>query len=88
MSEPTESPPYTEIGERLEAIRKAFSDMNQKEWAEAHQWGVTQYHNWVAGVRRIPVDQAEKISDLYGLDLDFVYRGRRSGLSENARKVL
>lgn len=84
----TEDPPYQIIGQRLEAIRVAFSQLNQKDWAEKHGFGVSTYNNWVKGIRRIPVENAEKLCDLYGLDLDFVYRGKRDGLSENARKVL
>lgn len=80
--------PYLEIGQRLEAIREAFSDLSQKDWAERHAFGASTYNNWAKGIRRIPVENAERLCDLYGLDLDFVYRGKRDGLSENARKVL
>jgi len=83
-----DAPLYIEIGQRLEAIREAFSDLNQKEWADRHGFGTSTYNNWVKGIRRIPVESAEKLCDLYGLDLDFIYRGKRDGLSENARKVL
>lgn len=80
--------PYIEIGQRLEAIRIAFSDLNQKEWAEKHRFGTSTYNNWVTGIRRIPVESAERLCDLYGVDLDFVYRGKLDGLSDSARKVL
>lgn len=80
--------PYAEIGVRLRAIRMAFSDMNQGEWAKKIGFNRTQYSNWENGQRRIPVDQAEKLCDLFGLTLDFVYRGRRDGLSDRAAKVL
>jgi len=79
---------YQEIGRRLRAIRHSFSELSQKEWAEKHGFSVTRYNNWEKGVRRIPVDEAEALADIYGVDLDFIYRGRRSGLSENAAKVL
>ena len=79
---------YPEIGKRLEAIRVAFSDLGQKAWAQRHNFGTTQYNNWETGARRIPVDAAERLCDTYGLTLDFVYRGRRDGLSEKALKAL
>lgn len=79
--------PYIEIGERLALIRRAFSDDSQKLWAEKHQFSPTQYNNWEKGTRRIPIESAERLCDIYGLTLDFVYRGRRDGLSENALKV-
>lgn len=79
---------FAELGDRLRRIREAFSDLNQKAWAEKHSFNQTQYNNWEKGARRIPVDSAERLADLYGLTLDFVYRGRRDGLSETASKLL
>lgn len=79
---------YPEIGQRLADVRRAFSNMNQAQWAAKHGFGVTQYNNWEKGARRITVDAAERLCDAYGLTLDFVYRGRRDGLSENALKAL
>lgn len=84
----SDEPQFLDIGQRLEAIRVGFSDLNQRDWAEKHSFGVSTYNNWVKGIRRIPVENAEKLCDLYGVDLDFVYRGKRDGLSESARKVL
>jgi DNA-binding XRE family transcriptional regulator len=85
MAEPL---PYAEIGARLRRVREANSDDSQKQWAERHGFSPTQYNNWEKGARRIPVDSAERLCDLYGLTLDFVYRGRLDGLSENARKAV
>ena len=73
---------------RLRAVRMAFSDLEPGEWAKKIGFNRTQYSNWENGQRRIPVDRAEKLCDLYGLTLDSVYRGRRDGLSERASKVL
>ena len=81
-------PDYSEIGDRLMAIRKGFSDLSQKDWAAKHNFGDTQYNNWEKGNRRISVDAAELLVDRYGLSLDFIYRGRLDGLSETARKML
>lgn len=84
----TERPDYSEIGQRLGDIRKGFSDLTQKDWAEKHNFSHTQYNNWEKGVRRISVDAAETLVERYGLSLDFIYLGRMDGLSETARKVL
>lgn len=85
----TADTPFHEIGERLRRLRLANQDEdNQRAWAERHNFSPTQYNNWERGVRRIPVDDAERLCRLYGLTLDFVYLGRRDGLSENARKVV
>ena len=83
-----QSPQFVEIGLRLTAVRKGFSDLNQKEWAAKHNFSVTQYNNWENGTRRITVDEAERLCDIYGLTLDFIYRGRRDGLSETASKTV
>jgi transcriptional regulator with XRE-family HTH domain len=82
------NPQFLDIGRRLAAIRTGFSDLKQNAWAEKHRFNVTQYNNWERGIRRIPVDEAEKLCQAYGLTLDFIYRGRRDGLSESASKVL
>lgn len=84
----TQPAPYADIGNRLAAIRRAFSEDSQKSWAERHGFNPTQYNNWEKGTRRITVDCSERLADTYGLSLDFIYRGKRDGLSENARKAL
>lgn len=88
MKSAIDQTPYLEIGRRLTAIRVAESSMSQKEWAEKHGFSPTQYNNWEKGVRRITVDEAERLCDLYGLKLDFIYRGNVSGLPENIRNAL
>lgn len=79
---------YPVIGSRLVAVRQAFSDLSQRAWAEKHGFNPTQYNSWEKGVRRIPLEAAEKLAASYGLTLDFVYLGRRDGLSETARNSL
>ena len=79
---------FAEIGQRLAAIRTAFGDLSQRDWALKHAFGVTQWNNGENGTRRIPIESAEKLGALYGLTLDFVYRGRRDGLASSALKVL
>lgn len=83
----TKQPDFPEIAARLVKIREGFSDLNQKDWAAKHGFSHTQVNNWEKGVRRIPVDAAEKLCDIYGLTLDAIYRGRLDGLSEKALKV-
>lgn len=86
---PMAEEPYAEIGARLKALREGDAPkLSQKAWAEKNGFNPTQYNNWEKGSRRIPVDNAEKLCDLYGLTLDFVYRGRRDGLSEYARNIV
>ncbi len=79
---------YPEIGARLASVRTGFSDLSQTAWAESHGFSRTQYHQWEKGTRRIPIEAAIKLCDIYGLDLDFIYRGRRDGLSDAASKLV
>jgi DNA-binding XRE family transcriptional regulator len=81
-------PPFADVGARLIALRKSQSDLNQKDWAGKHGFSQTQYNNWENGTRRIPVDDAERLCQLYGVSLDFIYRGRRDGLPESVRNTL
>lgn len=84
----SDATPYRQIGARLAMIRTHFSDLNQGEWAQKHNFGTTQYNNWENGVRRIPLEKAERLCELYGITLDFLYRGKVDGLSENVRKAI
>ncbi|MER5171612.1 helix-turn-helix domain-containing protein [Thioclava kandeliae] len=79
---------FPEIGERLRAVREAMSNLNQKDWASKNGFSISQYSNWENGLRRISVDEAQRLCDLYGLTLDFIYRGRRDGLPESLRNSL
>ncbi len=88
MTEDRAKLPYAEIGRRLEAVRLAESDLAQRAWAERHGVSPTQCNNWVTGHRRISPDTAERLCQLYGLTLDFIYRGNLSGISEKVKKLL
>lgn len=88
MNDTNHQTQYYQIGQRLAAIRIAESTMSQKEWAEKHSFGATQYNNWEKGTRRITVDEAERLCLLYGLTLDFIYRGILSGISEKIKNAL
>lgn len=79
---------FAEIGARLERLRTGLSDLSQKAWAQKHGFPPARWNNWERGIRRIPVDDAEKLCDRYGLTLDALYRGRLDGLPESLRKVL
>ena len=79
---------YADIGRRLETIREGFSNLSQKAWAEKNNFQGSQWNNWEKGIRRIPVEAAEYLATTYGLTLDFIYLGRRDGLSETAAKIV
>ncbi|RYH10425.1 helix-turn-helix domain-containing protein [Tropicimonas sp. IMCC6043] len=76
------------IGLRLVKVRQGFSDLDQKAWAEKQGFQRSQYGSWERGFRRIPIEAAERLCDSYGLTLDYIYRGRLDGLSEDARNAI
>ena len=80
--------PFLGVGARLKALRMAQGGATQSIWAEMHGFQRTQLNNWETGKRRIPVECAERLSDTYGLTLDWIYRGRIDGLSQTALKSL
>lgn len=79
-------PEYIDIAKRLLAVRKSLK-LTQAAFAARNGFNSTQYNNWEKGSRRIPIEKALKLCDRYGLTLDFIYRGREDGLSENAKNL-
>lgn len=80
--------PFREIGKRLRKIRSGFTHLNQGEFAEHLNVSQPRYSNWENGARRITLDEAIKLCEIYGLTLDAIYLGRLDGLSENVRKIM
>jgi len=75
------------IGKRLRAVRMAIGT-TQEQFAAgigATQGGFGQYE---AGMRRPSVIIASALCTVYGLTLDFIYRGDRRGLSPAMLKSL
>ena len=79
---------YPDIAARLTKLRMAFGGLVQREWAERHGFNQGQYNHWETGARRIPLEAAEKLALTYGVTLDWIYLGRRSGLAESTSKLL
>lgn len=79
---------HSEIGDRIDHVRTAFTTLTQKEFAERMGYNYGQFNNWTRGERRIPIEAALKLAQTYGLTLDWIYLGRRDGLAETASKVL
>lgn len=79
---------YPEIAVRLRAVRKAYSTESRRGWAAACKFNATQYTNWENGSRRIPLEAAERLSQKFGLTLDWIYLGRWDGLPARVRADL
>lgn len=79
---------FAQIGFRLRQIRECIGGANQKDWCTRNGFNPTQYNNWERGSRRIPIEHAMTLVSRYGLSLDFIYRGRLDGVSQNAANAL
>lgn len=83
----TERPDYSDIGERIKSFR-AYLEMDAVDFSDKHGFSRSQLGNWEAGSRRISVDAAMRLYELYGLSLDFIYLGRLSALPHNLATAL
>lgn len=79
---------HKEVGARLKAVREAFTEDSVRGFAKRFGVSPMAVSGWEVGARLIPVESAERYCDTFGVTLDWIYRGRRDGLSEKASKVL
>ena len=80
--------PHSEIGRRLISVRVAFTSDSVRAFAKRMDVSAMTVSGWETGSRRVPVESAELYCDMFGLTLDWIYRGRRDGLSETASKMV
>lgn len=76
--------PWTKenIAARLKWLR-GYVGLTQSEFAESLGVTLTNYNNWERGRQRMSIDGALKVNQTYGTTLDFLYLGRREGLSSD-----
>ena len=83
MADTKPDPTLPQIGARLALTRRALTltrfQMAQLLGTDMPTWGT-----YEAGLQRIPVDQALKLS-AYGIPLDWVYQGRMTDLHPHIR---
>ena len=68
------------IGDRLVATRLALGYENASEFAQLAGLTPQSLSNYEKGYRRPDLDQAFKLNSAFGLTLDWLYYGDRSGL--------
>lgn len=66
-----------EIGQRIRELRENSAETN-RSIAEAVGVGERSVAAWVAG-GGIAYDNAKKVADLFGVDVDYIWRGRSKG---------
>lgn len=75
------------IADRLKRIR-LLSGLGKTEFAESVGIDPTNWSRFEGGKRAIPFEKAGAIAVRYGVTLDFIYLGRRDGLSVKKAEAL
>ena len=76
-------PTLAEIGTRLALTRRALT-LTRFQMARLIGTDMPTWGTYEAGLERIPVDQALKLS-AYGIPLDWIYQGRMTDLHPHIR---
>ena len=79
MADPT---PFPEIGARLALTRRAL-DLTRFQMARLLGTDTPTWGTYEAGLQRIPVDQALKLS-AYGIPLEWVYQGKMANCTRTS----
>lgn len=78
----------TKVGPRITAIRAALG-MEKAEFADSLEYDRSSLTKVEKGTMGLDIAVGEKISALYGIGLDYIYRGELSDLPQSLRaKVL
>ncbi|CUH68656.1 transcriptional repressor DicA [Thalassovita gelatinovora] len=87
MSAENSERPYTEIGHRLRAARKALG-YNQTDFAKRAGFTKGQVSNWEGGAHRPSLDACIAMRETYGLSIDFIIFGNMDALPHKIAKLL
>jgi DNA-binding XRE family transcriptional regulator len=71
---------FMDVADRLKLIRAATNAGSQRVLAQRLKIEHSTYAQWEAGVNLIPVHEAVKLCVMFGVTLDWIYRGDVSGL--------
>ena len=75
------------VGRRLEAIRMAL-DMSRKDFANSFGLDPSSYTKTADGEKQLRSGAAFAISERWGVSMDFIYRGRLTGLPDDLRDAI
>lgn len=67
------------VGRRL-AIARAALSLQPSQLADFMGWGRTSLSNWEAGTNYAPIERMAAFAKIYGVTLDFIYRGETGAL--------
>lgn len=75
------------VGARLEKIRAAHN-LRKGEFAASFGLDPSSYSKIIKGEKPLLADAAYTISEKWGVTMDYIYRGRLTGLPEDLSKSL
>lgn len=87
MSQETPDRPYTDIGQRLRAGRKALN-LTQTEFAKKGGFTKSQVSNWEGGAHRPSLDACIAMREKFGLSIDYVVFGNLDALPHRIARLL
>lgn len=70
------------VGQRIEAAREALGMKERAEMADAIGVDRSAYTKIAEGKRLLPPDALDRACDLYGLTMEFIYRGRLESIQD------
>lgn len=77
----------TAVGIRVEQVRVAFG-LDKGTFADSVDIDRSSYSKIITGAKTLKADMAYRISERWGVPMDFLYKGRLVDLPENLNKFL
>lgn len=76
------------VRERLERVRQVLEIKTQAEFAARANVAPQTYSGWMSLERDVSRQAARRLAEVYGLSLDFIYRGNKDALPHKIAKDL
>lgn len=77
------------VGARLRAAREVIDpELKSKDMAAALHVAENTYSQWETGARLADPLAMARLADIYGVGLDWIYRGRLDGMPERIARAL
>lgn len=87
MKQGVETYSADEVGKRIEHLRRALK-LSQTEFAAKAKLNRSSVALWELGRQRPGIPPAQRICDVYGVTLDWIFLGRRHTLKHEIAELL
>ncbi len=75
------------VGKRLEALRLALG-LSRKEFSHSFGLDPSSYTKTADGEKQLRSEAGFAIAERWGVSMDYIYRGRLTGVPENLRETI